>query len=61
MVSGYALVAWPLRYGDTGIMSFMVSHDGQLYEKDLGEQSATIAQAMTTFNPDSSWHKVSPP
>lgn len=61
MVSGYALVAWPLRYGDTGIMSFMVSHDGQLYEKDLGEQSETIAQNMTTFNPDSSWNKVSPP
>ena len=61
MVSGFAVVAWPLKYGDSGIMSFMISHDGQLYEQDLGENSAKIAQGMTTFNPDASWRKASPP
>lgn len=59
MVSGFALVARPLRYGDTGVMSFMISHDGKLYEKDLGEKSAEIVEHMTTFNPDSSWKAVS--
>lgn len=61
MVSGFALVAWPLHYGDSGIMSFMVSHDGQLYQKDLGEKTNTIAPSMTLFNPDPSWQKVTPP
>jgi hypothetical protein len=59
MVSGFALVARPLRYGDTGVMSFMISHDGKLYEKDLGEKSAEVVEHMTTFNPDSSWKPVS--
>jgi hypothetical protein len=58
MVSGFALVAWPLHYGDTGVMSFMISHDGRLYEKDLGEKSAEIAQQMTSFDPDPSWKVV---
>ena len=61
MVSGFALVAWPLQYGDSGVMSFMISHDGQLYEKNLGANSAAIAQAMTVFNPDASWRKVAAP
>ena len=58
MVSGFALVAWPVKYGDTGVMSFLLSHDGQLYQKDLGPNSAAIAGAMTSFNPDASWKKV---
>lgn len=58
MVSGFAVVAWPLRYGDTGVMSFMISHDGQLYEKDLGPKSESRASSMTLFNPDDGWSKV---
>jgi hypothetical protein len=61
MVSGFALLASPLRYGDTGVMSFMISHDGQLYEKDLGDKTAAVAQAMTSFNPDASWQKIDAP
>ena len=61
MTSGFAIVAWPIRYGDTGVMSLMLNHDGQLYEKDLGPNSAKIAGSMTSFNPDSSWKKVAAP
>lgn len=60
LVAGFALVAWPVKYGDSGVMSFMVSHDGVLYEKNLGPKSDEIARAMTRFNPDSSWRKVTP-
>ena len=61
MRSGFAAIAWPVRYGDTGVMSFMVSHAGIVYEKDLGPNTESIASAMTTFNPDPSWQKVSVP
>lgn len=61
MRSGFAAIAWPAKYGDTGVMSFMVSHAGIVYEKDLGPNSDAAARAMTTFNPDSSWKKVSVP
>ena len=58
MRNGFAAIAWPVRYGETGVMSFMVSHDGEVFEKDLGKDSAKIAMAMTTFDPDDSWHEV---
>jgi hypothetical protein len=61
MRAGFALIAWPIHYGDTGVTSFMISHDGVLYQKDLGPQSATIAGEMKVFNPDSSWGKVTAP
>jgi hypothetical protein len=58
MTGGYALVAWPAKWGDTGVMSFLVSQDRVVYEKDLGRSSAAVARAMTSFNPDTSWAKV---
>jgi len=58
MTNGFALIAWPIAYGETGVMSFMVSHDGQVFEKDLGKQGADTAQSMKAFNPDSSWKEV---
>jgi hypothetical protein len=61
MTNGFALIAWPAQYGETGVMSFMVSHDGQVFEKDLGKNSAKIAQSMKSFDPDSSWQEVQPP
>jgi len=61
MRAGFALVAWPVRYGDTGIMTFMVNHAGIVYEKDLGPSTAAIARAMTRFDPDASWNKATVP
>jgi hypothetical protein len=61
MRSGFAAVASPVRYGDTGVMTFMVSHAGIVYEKDLGPSTDAIARAMTRFNPDSTWKKAPVP
>ncbi|MFJ4351046.1 DUF2950 domain-containing protein [Pseudomonas sp. NPDC089428] len=58
MSRGFALVAWPAKYNDTGVMSFMISHDGQVFEKDLGPQGDKIAKAMKRFDPDDSWKEV---
>ncbi|MBF6023052.1 DUF2950 domain-containing protein [Lysobacter niastensis] len=58
MSRGFALVAWPAKYGDTGVMSFMISHDGEVFEKDMGPGSEKLAKAMTKFDPDSSWKEV---
>lgn len=58
MSRGFALIAWPSDYGDSGVMSFMISHEGQVFEKDLGPESEQQALAMTRFDPDSSWHEV---
>jgi hypothetical protein len=60
MTNGFALIAWPARYGDTGVMSFMISHDGEVFEKDLGKDGAKTAQAMKRFDPDSSWQEAKP-
>lgn len=61
MTNGFALIAWPVEYGETGVMSFMVSHDGQVFEKDLGKNGAATAQSMKLFDPDSSWKEVDVP
>jgi hypothetical protein len=58
MTGGYAFVAWPVKWDDTGVMSFMVAKDGTVYEKDLGPDGAAIAKAMKDYNPDSTWSKV---
>jgi hypothetical protein len=61
MRSGFALVAWPVRYGDTGLESFIVSHAGVVYQKDLGPGTSKAAAEMEVFNPDASWRKVNVP
>lgn len=58
MVAGYAVVAYPARYGDTGIMSFMVGENGLLLEADLGEQTLETAIGIEVFNPDDTWFPV---
>lgn len=58
MTRGFALVAWPAKYDDTGVMSFMISHEGQVFEKDLGPDGERLAKAMQRFDPDSSWKRV---
>ncbi len=56
MIGGFALVATPAEYGVTGVMTFMVSYDGVVYQKDLGPDSAKIVAAMERYNPDKTWH-----
>jgi hypothetical protein len=58
MIGGFAAVAYPAEYGNSGIMTFIINHEGDIYEKDLGERTARIAARMTTFNPDHTWRKV---
>ena len=55
MIGGFALVAWPAAYGNTGVMTFLVNHDGVVFQKDLGSGTAAAAQKMTRFNPDKTW------
>lgn len=55
MIGGFALVAFPAQYGASGIMTFVVSQDGVVYEKNLGRNTEKIASGMTTFNPDTTW------
>jgi len=58
MIGGFAMVAWPAEYGVSGIKTFIVSHHGTVYEKDLGPTTATLARALTRFNPDKTWKAV---
>jgi hypothetical protein len=58
MIGGFALVAYPAKYGSSGVMTFMVNHDGVVYQKDLGRNTEKAAQAMKVFDPDSTWKKV---
>lgn len=55
MIGGFALVAFPAKYGASGVMTFIVNQDGVVYQKDLGPDTATIARRMTEFNPDKTW------
>ena len=58
MIGGFALVAYPAQYGVSGVMTFIVSHDGVVYQKDLGPDTASIARAMKLYNPDPTWTKA---
>jgi hypothetical protein len=61
MIGGFALVAYPAEYGNSGVMTFIVSHNGQVYQKDLGPHTARLAERMTSFNPNETWKKVDAP
>ncbi|RJX29617.1 MAG: DUF2950 domain-containing protein [Desulfurivibrio sp.] len=61
MVLGFALVAYPARYGASGIMTFIVNQEGVIYEKDLGEDTAATAAAMSAYNPDGTWSRYEEP
>ena len=58
MIGGFALVAYPAEYGNSGVMTFIVSHAGTIYQKDFGEDTEARARSMTSFDPDKSWTKV---
>jgi hypothetical protein len=61
MIAGFGAVAYPAKYGSTGIMTFIVNHEGVVYQKDLGPDTASIAKGMKAFDPGSGWTKVEPP
>jgi hypothetical protein len=61
MIGGFALVAYPADYGNSGVMTFIVNHAGTVYQKDLGEDTAARVKSMTSFDPDKTWTKVEEP
>jgi hypothetical protein len=58
MVGGFAFIAYPAEYGNSGIMTFMISQDGVLFQKDLGKSTPEAATAISQFDPDPSWSPV---
>lgn len=58
MLGGFALVAYPASYGVSGVMTFAVSHEGTLYQKDLGPRTARVAERMTSFDPGAGWETI---
>ena len=58
MIGGFALVAYPAKNGASGVMTFIVNHDGVVYQKDLGKNTEKTALAMKVFDPDSTWKKA---
>jgi hypothetical protein len=60
MIAGYALVAYPDKWGASGVMTFVVNQQGRVYQKNLGKGSAAVAVAMTEYDPDPSWKLVEP-
>lgn len=58
MIGGFALVAYPAEYGNSGVMTFLVNHSGVVFQKDLGPKTSRIASRMTQFNPDHTWKRV---
>jgi hypothetical protein len=58
MIGGFALLAWPAEYGETGVMTFAVSHQGKVFQKDLGPETARLATALAEYDPDETWSEV---
>jgi len=58
MIGGFDLIAFPAQYRVTGVQTFMVSHYGVVYQKDLGPKTAELANAIERFNPDKTWTPV---
>ena len=58
MIGGFAVVAYPADYANSGIMTFIVNHDGVVYQKDFGENTEELAKIMTLYDPDETWTPV---
>ena len=58
LIGGFAVIAWPVSYGETGVATFMVNHRGDVYEQDLGADTARRAAAINLFNPEKGWEKA---
>jgi hypothetical protein len=55
MIAGYALIAYPDKWGSSGVMTFIVNQQGRVYQKNLGPNTLKVAEAITEYDPDSSW------
>jgi hypothetical protein len=55
MIGGFALVAWPAEYDETGVMTFIVNQQGRVFQKDLGSRTGKIAESMKSYDPDDTW------
>jgi hypothetical protein len=58
MIGGFALVAYPAEYRNSGVVTFIVNHTGAVFQKDLGPDTAKLAEKISSFDPDSTWKKV---
>jgi Protein of unknown function (DUF2950) len=58
MIGGFALVAWPAEYGNSGVMTFLVNHAGVVYQKDLGPRTKVLVSRISAFDPDQTWKKL---
>ncbi len=58
MTRGFAFLAYPAEYGNSGIMTFVINQDGTLYQKDLGRDTAKLAERLSQYDPDKTWSKV---
>jgi hypothetical protein len=58
MIGGFAMVAYPAQYGVSGVMTFIVNHEGTVYQKNLGKGTTKTARAIKLFDPDKTWKKV---
>ena len=57
MIGGFALIAWPAAYGDSGVITFIVNQQGRVYQKDLGANTAKIVGKTTAYDPDPTWRE----
>ena len=55
MLWGFAVIAYPVEYGKSGVMSFIVNQDGTVYQKDLGDETSTLAPKIQLYDPDKTW------
>jgi hypothetical protein len=58
MIAGFAMAAYPAQYGESGVMTFIISHNGKVFEKDLGKNSTAIGEKINAFDPGTGWHEV---
>jgi hypothetical protein len=58
MIAGFAMLAWPAEYGETGVMTFQVSHQGDVFQADLGPETAEVAAVIDAYDPDATWTEV---
>ncbi len=58
MIGGFALIAYPAEYGNSGVMTFLVNHAGTVYQKDLGKRTDFVAKRIIVFDPDQTWKKI---
>jgi len=61
LIAGFAMVAYPAEYDKSGVMTFIVNHNGKIYEKDLGADTTSVAAKITAFNPGKGWQLVEMP